>query len=295
MNNGTLTVVLVLVAVFIILTVVNVGYKAVNKKYVTETALESVGTDSEIVQGVFVRDEQVITYGGKGVISYGIPDGGKLGIGSVIANVYSDEAQIELVRHYRALENELSLLERISNPGTVKTAQPSNISELFTQNYKDYLYSREKGDLSDLQAQREEMLVLLSTYQLVTVKDASYAQKMQQIKGELESLIAKLHALGAKNVVLTGVSFSPDELGSAVSDGSTVQYDFNPKLEKMSHGTGDVYASVFAGAVLRGKTALEAAALAADVVCEAIKATDDDHWYGVSFERAIPFLVERLA
>ena len=114
-------------------------------------------------------------------------------------------------------------------------------------------------------------------------------------KDELESLIAKLHALGAKNVVLTGVSFSPDELGSAVSDGSTVQYDFNPKLEKMSHGTGDVYASVFAGAVLRGKTALEAAALAADVVCEAIKATDDDHWYGVSFERAIPFLAQQLA
>ena len=63
----------------------------------------------------------------------------------------------------------------------------------------------------------------------------------------------------------------------------------------MSHGTGDVYASVFAGAVLRGKTALEAAALAADVVCEAIKATEDGHWYGVSFERAIPFLVQQLS
>ena len=113
-------------------------------------------------------------------------------------------------------------------------------------------------------------------------------------KGELEDLIAKLHALGAKNVVLTGVSFSPDELGSAVSDGLSVKYDFNPKLDKMSHGTGDVYASVFAGAVLRGKSALDAAALAADVVCEAIKATEDDHWYGVSFERAIPFLVREI-
>jgi pyridoxal/pyridoxine/pyridoxamine kinase len=102
---------------------------------------------------------------------------------------------------------------------------------------------------------------------------------------EIEHLIAKLHGIGAKNVILTGVSFDPDLLGSAISDGGKVEYDFNPRLKKMSHGTGDVYASVFAGAVLRGKTALEAAALAADVVCEAIKATDDDHWYGVSFER----------
>jgi pyridoxine kinase len=63
----------------------------------------------------------------------------------------------------------------------------------------------------------------------------------------------------------------------------------------MSHGTGDVFASVFAGAVMRGKSALEAAALAADIVCEAINATSDDHWYGVSFERAIPYLVERIS
>ena len=108
------------------------------------------------------------------------------------------------------------------------------------------------------------------------------------------SAVLYAEAIGAKNVVLTGVSFSPDELGSAVSDGSSVKYDFNPKLDKMSHGTGDVYASVFAGAVLRGKSALDAAALAADVVCEAIKATEDDHWYGVSFERAIPFLVREI-
>ena len=107
---------------------------------------------------------------------------------------------------------------------------------------------------------------------------------------DIEFLVTKLHGLGAKNVVLTGVSFKPDELGSAVSDGAKIEYDFNPRIDRMSHGTGDIYASVFAGSLMRGFTALGAAALAADVVCEAIKATDSDHWYGVSFEKAIPFL-----
>ena len=55
-----------------------------------------------------------------------------------------------------------------------------------------------------------------------------------------------------------------------------------------------MFASVFAGAVLRGKSATDAAALAADVVCTAIAATDDDHIYGVSFEKAIPALVRAL-
>ena len=113
-------------------------------------------------------------------------------------------------------------------------------------------------------------------------------------RDDIEFLITKLHGLGAKNVVLTGVSFNPGELGSAVSDCQKVEYDFNPRIDRMSHGTGDIYASVFAGALMRGRTALESAALAADVVCEAIKATDSDHWYGVSFERAIPFLAKEF-
>ena len=74
--------------------------------------------------------------------------------------------------------------------------------------------------------------------------------------------------------------------------GRSVAYDFNDRRTRSAHGTGDVFASVFAGAVLRGKTALEAAALAADIVCEAIEATAADHWYGVSFERVIPSLVK---
>lgn len=111
---------------------------------------------------------------------------------------------------------------------------------------------------------------------------------------DIERLISKLHVLGVKNVILTGVSFNGAELGTAISDGKTIEYDFNPRNPRNSHGTGDVFASVFTGAVLRGKSAFEAASLAADIVCAAIEATDPDHWYGVSFEKVIPDLVARI-
>ena len=113
-------------------------------------------------------------------------------------------------------------------------------------------------------------------------------------KDELESRIAKLHSIGVKTVVLTGVSFDEESLGTAVSDGKSVKYDFNPRNPRNSHGTGDVFASVFAGAILRGKSAFEAASLAADIVCAAIEATDQGHWYGVSFERVMPDLIAAL-
>ena len=114
-------------------------------------------------------------------------------------------------------------------------------------------------------------------------------------KEDVERVIAELHGLGVKTVVLTGVSFDESELGTAVSDGRTIKYDFNPRNPRNSHGTGDVFASVFAGAVLRGKSAFESAELAADMVCAAIEATDPSHWYGVSFEKVIPDLIARLA
>lgn len=115
-------------------------------------------------------------------------------------------------------------------------------------------------------------------------------------KAFIEKMSRDLAALGAKNVIVTGVSFEKDKLGVAVYDGNKVEYYFNEKQPVSSHGTGDLYASVVAGALLRGKTLLEAASLAADVVVEAIKLTagDKEHWYGVKFEQTLPYLIKRL-
>ncbi len=115
--------------------------------------------------------------------------------------------------------------------------------------------------------------------------------------GYIEDLLKKLKALGPSYIVLTGVSFAPDKLGCAVYDGMEIKYYFNTRLDASMHGTGDVYASVVAGALCRGWSVYDAAALAADVVVESMKATlgDRDHWYGVKFERALPYLIGRLS
>ena len=115
-------------------------------------------------------------------------------------------------------------------------------------------------------------------------------------KAFIENILKKLMNLGAKNIVLTGVSYEKDKIGSACYDGKNIIYDFNERLPVSCHGTGDIFASSFAGALCRGLSIPEAAALAADFVIEAIKETMDDksHWYGVKFEKALPYLIKRL-
>lgn len=111
----------------------------------------------------------------------------------------------------------------------------------------------------------------------------------------IETMLRDLRGIGARTVVLTGVSFEPEKLGVATFDGERVEYYFNDRNPHSTHGTGDIYASVFAGALLRGLAAQAAAALAADVVCDALARTPESHWYGTCFESSIPYLVGRLA
>lgn len=117
-------------------------------------------------------------------------------------------------------------------------------------------------------------------------------------EGYILELLHRLNAIGAKTVVLTGVSFSPDKLGVAVYDGEAdaVRYYFTDKEPRMSHGTGDVYASAFTGAFMNGFDVYESAAIAADYTVRTIRATigDDAHWYGVNFEKELRYLVERI-
>ena len=117
-------------------------------------------------------------------------------------------------------------------------------------------------------------------------------------KDYIETIIDGLLALGAGTVVLTGVSFAEGELGVAVrakGDAETAYY-FHEKLPRNSHGTGDIYSSAFVGALLRGKSALDAATIAADFTLAGMKATvgDDTHWYGTKFEKVLPLLMEKL-
>lgn len=109
-------------------------------------------------------------------------------------------------------------------------------------------------------------------------------------------LLQKLHALGAKAVVMTGVSYQKDKTGVVVSDGESTQYYEHEKISKGCHGTGDVYASVFVGALERGFTPFDAAKTAADFVLDCIRLTsgDESHWYGVKFEPLLGKLIQKL-
>ena len=112
----------------------------------------------------------------------------------------------------------------------------------------------------------------------------------------VDALLAKLGAMGKGIVVLTGVGYRPDQTGVVIyRDGKKWHYT-HVREPKSYHGTGDIFASAFVGAVAGGKSMERAAAIAAEYVALCIRKTVDDaeHWYGVKFETAFPELIEML-
>ncbi|MBR0354872.1 MAG: pyridoxamine kinase [Oscillospiraceae bacterium] len=112
----------------------------------------------------------------------------------------------------------------------------------------------------------------------------------------IEALLAKLRAAGARTIVLTGVGYAPGRTGVVVAEESGTRYYEHRKIAKGCHGTGDVYASAFVGALMNGRDAYESAVLAADYTVRCIELTqgDPEHWYGVKFELALPEYLRML-
>ena len=112
----------------------------------------------------------------------------------------------------------------------------------------------------------------------------------------IDLIINKLSEIGCKNIVLTGISYEEGKTGVVVYENGVYSYYEHEFLPNSCHGTGDIYASAFSGAFVRGKSAYEAAKIAADYTVECIKATaeEDNHWYGAKFEPVLGKLIAML-
>lgn len=112
----------------------------------------------------------------------------------------------------------------------------------------------------------------------------------------VEELLHKLAKLGPRSVILTGAAYTPGITGVAVLENGEIHCYGHEKLPSNRHGTGDIFAAAFTGGLMRGKSALQAAQIAADYVCACIQNSLDDphHWYGAKFEPMLPILIKAL-
>ena len=124
-----------------------------------------------------------------------------------------------------------------------------------------------------------------------------YDQLPQEEAG-LQELVRELGLHGRRSVVLTGVSLSPGKTGAMCFDAKTSRTE-TVQVDMIAHpllGTGDIFASVLTGALVRGDTLFSAAAQAADFVRACVvhtAAQDLPLREGVDFEPMLGLLTKQ--
>ncbi|MDO5831256.1 MAG: pyridoxamine kinase [Methanobrevibacter sp.] len=145
-------------------------------------------------------------------------------------------------------------------------------------------------------------LCKLGDYVLPNTTEACYILhkpwKEEFTKEEMLEMANELSEFTKRHVILKGDTHKEGQLGMIVLDKEeeTCEIVFNDKVDYVSHGTGDVFASAFVGSTMNGKTPTQAAKIAGEFTKRAIEKTvgDETHTYGVKFEQVIPELYDLL-
>ena len=137
-------------------------------------------------------------------------------------------------------------------------------------------------------------IILPNITEACFLTDLAYRESYDE--GYIAALLDALTERGAKTIVLTGVGYDASHTGVAVREGGVTRYYEHRKIAKGCHGTGDVYAAAFVGALENGFDAYAAAVPAADYTVRCIEVTQGDasHWYGVKFELVLPEFIRML-
>ncbi|MBQ8342208.1 MAG: pyridoxamine kinase [Clostridia bacterium] len=205
----------------------------------------------------------------------------KIGFDAIYTGYLGSLRQIELVK---------DLFARLGNPGCLKIVDPAMADHGKLYYGFDETFAHTMGSLCGVAD-----IALPNITEACMMTDSPYVEAGYD-EAYIRSLMEKVLALGAKTVVLTGVCYREGELGIAILSGGDkeISYYYHEKLDRSCHGTGDIFASAFTGALVRGKTPLEAARVAGNFTLASMKATAKEHWYGTQFEKAIPTLLQEL-
>ena len=186
----------------------------------------------------------------------------------------------------QAVESTLRILDELLSPGGIVIVDPAMADH-------GKLYS----GLEEAYVQTMTRLCRKADILLPNVTEAAMLAGMPyQENPDREYVASVLGNLGKKTTVLTGVCETAQETGVALWDRGDLWFYSHPKTPGCYHGTGDLFAAAFTGALMQGKPPRDAVRIAADFTALCTRKTYENpaHWYGVKFETALPDLIRML-
>ncbi len=191
MDTITGKVLVLILSVFMLVTVFHQFVQIFEDDYTTETATVYSSAEKVTFNGVYIRNETVVSGGKSGVLSYPSSDGSKVAKDSVVAYVYKSANDIYINQQIESLKNEVEILKKEQSPGTTVVAQPEFISSLIDEKYRTITTLAARNDLSSLRSESDDFQMLMGIYQIVIGEETDYNDRIEQLEKQIKLLEAK--------------------------------------------------------------------------------------------------------
>ncbi len=185
-----------------------------------------------------------------------------------------------------AIRTTLDILDNLLAPGGIAIVDP-----VMADNGK--LYSGFDAQYVEAMASlcRRADVILPNITEAALLSGIAYQDSLTE-----EYVRELLNGLPHPCVVLTGVGYGESQTGVLLREGEEHRHYPQQRIGSSFHGTGDIFAACFTGALLQGNSKFRSVRIAADFTAKCIENTvrNPAHWYGVKFETALPELMKLL-
>lgn len=204
---------------------------------------------------------------------------------AIYTGYLGSERQIDIVKSY---------FNEFSSADTVKIVDPAMADGGVLYVGFDEHFAREMGNLC---GSADIILPNISEAALMLGEEYPGEDADEET---VKALLLKLAELGSKIAVITGATLSDGSFGFIGYDVDKKEFFKygTKKVPHRSHGTGDIFASAFTGALVNGFSVYDALSIAADYTAACIKNTYLDPEkvdYAVNFELELPYYISRLS
>lgn len=211
----------IVLAIFLLVTVVSQFFVGTEHSYRTEVALRYDSQDTIEFYGVFARNEHTVSRSTNGIIQYAHEDGSKVGKNSVIANTYSSASDITLTADIKNLQKRIDTLTDAQSLAGTDNSQIEAFDKLITEKHSQLIKAINSGEYSAVADIKYELLNLQSKRDMVKGKVTDYSSVISSLNSRIKTLESRISA--------EPVSILSEETGYFVSsiDGyeSKITYD----------------------------------------------------------------------
>jgi len=180
------------------------AYAAFYKPYETEIVTIGHYVQDVNLEGFFVRDEVVLSAKKTGVVRYNYENADKVPKNAVIASFYDSENDLYNIRRMETLERQREILNQAQDRESVDGMKVDLLNKQNSATKLKLLTCVDSGDLTELDAVVEELMLGLDRFQAFVDKDLTYQSTVDSVSAEIETLRASI----------------PQEKGTVTSDES---------------------------------------------------------------------------